>query len=77
MRAMVDGDSRSFSLSAGGLHGTHTVPGGSATPSVATLPSEMHGSMHTLVTYGESDEEVALPDDDIAFCLRSMFASPG
>lgn len=29
-----------------------------------------------LPPYAESDEEVALHEDDIAFCLRSMFASP-
>ncbi|XP_037415903.1 uncharacterized protein LOC119278672 isoform X2 [Triticum dicoccoides] len=39
--------------------------------------SDMDGSIQTLVPYGESDEEVDLPDNDIAFCLRSIFATPG
>ncbi|XP_037478613.1 uncharacterized protein LOC119355831 isoform X2 [Triticum dicoccoides] len=42
-----------------------------------SLSPELHGSIPTLVLYTESEEEVSLPDDDIAFCLQSMFASPG
>ena len=41
------------------------------------LSPKLDGSIPTLVPYGESDDEVALLDDDIAFCLRAMFASPG
>lgn len=35
---------------------------------IGAFPVDVRGSIQTLAPYGDSDEDVALPEDDIAFC---------
>lgn len=52
---------------AGGGHEQAT--GGTDVASPMALVAGVNDSIHTLVPYGDSEEEVDLFDDDVAFCL--------
>lgn len=56
------------------------IHGGGADHTVSTEPEFVagaQGGIKSLMLHDDSEGEVSLADDDVAFCLRSMFAEPG
>lgn len=52
-----------------GRGGHEQATGGTDVASPMALVAGVNDSIHTLVPYGDSEEEVDLSDDDVAFCL--------
>lgn len=81
-----DGVAKSFAVEAsvsctitdaGDVFGSEHVAVGGGDVSAGTSTAVEHDGIHSLVPHGESEEEVPLPDDDVAFCPRSMFSEAG
>lgn len=56
------------------------VQGGGADHTVSTGVEYLagaQGGIRSLMPHDDSEGEVSLADDDVAFCLRSMFAEQG
>lgn len=57
---------RNLNQGGGDVDAANAMSSGSGVASLGALPADVHDSIQTLVPYGDSDEEVALPEDDVA-----------